>query len=69
MFAVLKESKKWQVNTGKSPRKSILAARVYAQVLQGEEPRHFVVAVCRAKEHNPSRKLLEYHRWHSRQSD
>ena len=23
---------------------------------------HFVVAVWRAKEHNPSRKLLEYHR-------
>ena len=23
---------------------------------------HFVVAVCRTKEHNPSRKLLEYYR-------
>jgi len=23
---------------------------------------HFVIAVWRAKEHNPSRKLLEYHR-------
>jgi hypothetical protein len=23
---------------------------------------HFVIAVCRAKEHNPSRKLLEYYR-------
>ena len=22
---------------------------------------HFVVAVCRIKEHNPLRKLLEYH--------
>jgi hypothetical protein len=47
---------------GKSPRKSILAARVYAQLLHGEGLRHFVVAVTRAKEHNPSRKLLEYHR-------
>jgi hypothetical protein len=28
----------------------------------GRGPRHFVVAVSRAKEHNPSRKLLEYHR-------
>jgi hypothetical protein len=23
---------------------------------------HFVIAVWRAKEHNPTRKLLEYHR-------
>jgi hypothetical protein len=23
---------------------------------------HFVIAVWRAKEHNPARKLLEYHR-------
>jgi tetratricopeptide (TPR) repeat protein len=30
---------------------------------------HFVIAVWRAKEHNPSRKLLGYHRWHSRQSE
>jgi hypothetical protein len=41
---------------------TILAARVYAQLLQGEGPRHFVVAVITAREHNPSRKLLEYHR-------
>jgi len=47
---------------GKSARKSILTARVYAHLLHGRGPRHFVVAVTRAKEHNQSRKLLEYHR-------
>jgi hypothetical protein len=41
---------------------AILAARVCEQLLQGEEPRHFVVAVSTAKEHNPSRKELEYYR-------
>jgi len=35
---------------------------------------HFLfISLCHcrveAKEHNPSRKLLEYHRWHSRQSE
>jgi hypothetical protein len=36
-------------------------ANVLAPVIAGRSY-HFVIAVWRAKEHNPSRKLLEYHR-------
>jgi len=38
-------------------RQSLTFARVIAACSY-----HFVIAVWRAKEHNPSRKSLEYHR-------
>jgi hypothetical protein len=42
------------------------AAMIFARAARCDQK---IIAVWRAKEHNPARKLLEYHRWHSRQSE
>jgi 6,7-dimethyl-8-ribityllumazine synthase len=44
-----------------SQRNALAAIVNVSHVIAGRSY-HFVIAVWRAKEHNPSRKLLEYHR-------
>jgi hypothetical protein len=44
------------------PQTKAIAAIVNVSRVIAVRSYHFVIAVWRAKEHNPSRKLLEYHR-------
>jgi hypothetical protein len=43
-------------------QRNATAAIVNVSRVIAPRPYHFVIAVWRGKEHNPSRKLLEYHR-------
>jgi hypothetical protein len=44
------------------PQRNATAAIVSVVRIIAARSYHFVIAVWSAKEHNPSRKLLEYHR-------